>query len=233
MDRQELQPRLFPSFDHESDPDLSPEVVTRVILALAGIDPAILKASTPRVTHRGQTIDELRSDPAGKKCRPSAALAQDHRYALSPRGAMTADQFVNVWQDSRHLAGAQESTEVIKLARWINHLRIAPEQSAFVKPTDQQHCADLWECSPKVLFYLFRSATKRIDRDSKTKPVQELTQSILLKLMCRVGLAKRPDVPVVHMTDAMIVEAESYLLGAFKIWKVLQISRASHRRRQA
>jgi hypothetical protein len=213
--------------------DRSPDVVERLALVLAGIDPVI---QSDEAKHRGkrlQNLHQLRCDGGLDRISPSQALANDHRLLLWPCLQTSESQFAALWKQSRTIAGGQDSTLLIKQVHWLKKLNIAASNAAIGKASESVDLPKLVELSPKILFYLFRTAIRHIDRDCNALPPPPAPVSFSNRLLTTLGVQQQPKPPLVYFPSSILRETESYLETSLSLARVLVYARQHLRRRRA
>ena len=213
--------------------DMSPEVVERLALVLAGINPIVLVDFQNKHGSEGRNIHQLRCDSGLKRVSPSRELANDHRCVLWPCLQTSEKSFGELWHQSRSVAGGQDSTLLIKQVHWLKRINMAASDAALSKATESIDLSELVQMSPKILFFLFRSAIRHIDRDcNQTPPVTDaptLKSRIMQKLAGRT--ADQP--PAIYFPASILRETEIYLETSLTVARVLKFANQHLRQHRA
>jgi hypothetical protein len=233
VSQKSLLPVYFPPVEEGTADDLSPGRVERLTLVLAGLDPAILKTMKAVDGVQSRTLEQLRRDSDVRKISPASSLAQDHRYLLSPFYTLSNDAFKELWLESKSVSGGQESTDLIKHVNWLKKVLVTETTGAFVKPVDEEFCSEMPKFAPKVLFYLYRSAVRHIDKKAWELPPPLKEVSTVSRLLGKLGFARPPAAPAIYLPDPILSEAESYLVNGIKLGRVLRIAQKMARRARA
>lgn len=213
--------------------DRSPDVVERLALVLAGVDPTVQSDETKHRGKRLRNLHQLRCDSGLDRISPSQALASDHRLLLWPCLQTSETQFADLWKQSRTIAGGQDSTLLIKQVHWLKKLNIAASNPAIGKASESIDLPKLVELSPKILFYLFRTAIRHIDRDCNALPPPPTPVPLSSRLLNALSRQPKPKQPLIYFPTSILRETESYLETSLSLARVLVFAKQHLRRRRA
>jgi len=213
-------------------------MIERLSLVLAGVDPDAIEVlagnqskRTPDILRRS-SIAQLSLNPEIKQVSPSKMLLNEHRRILAPYYAVDAEKFAQLWHDSKLVAGGQESTELIKAVHWLKKTTL-DEKGGLTNDGDLEKAIATPKLAPKMLFYLFHTATRRIQRESHKTPPSTKPLSLPQRVLCRLGLRETIDESPIYIPDEILHESENYLVNAIKLGKVLQFVSQNERRQRA
>ncbi|KAA1259955.1 hypothetical protein LF1_24930 [Rubripirellula obstinata] len=219
-----------PSWEHL---DLSPEVVERLALVLSGINPIVLTDLPNKRGGSPRNIHQLRCDGSLGRVSPSRELANDHRCVLWPFFRTNEKSFAELWQNSRSVAGGQDSTLLIKQVHWLKKINMAAPDAALAKAIDTIDVNELVKMSPKILFFLFRTAIRHIDRDCNQKPPQAAVPSLQTRLLQKISGKKAADTPAIYFPSSILRETESYLETSLTVARILVFARSQVKQQRA
>lgn len=228
----------YPEWKFGEPTNIPPRLIERLSLVLAGIDPSIIDTiSSSQANHlssgqRQATIQQLSLDPSTPHVSPSKLLSAPHRRILRPYYSVDQKQFAELWQASKTVAGGQDSTELIKAVHWLKKVAI-DEKKSLENEVNRERALSAPKLAPKLLFYLFHNAVRRIERESHRVPPSTETPSLILRLLDRARLRPLPNVPTIYFPDTILHEAETYLISSIKLGKVLEFASQIQRRQRA
>lgn len=226
-------PLYFPTLGVSDQADLSPQVIERISLVLAGIDPALLELPGNASPSKTRTIQQVRFEMSPPTLSPSGAMVNDHRYLLWSQFPIEKQEFIKLWKGSRTVAGGQESTELIQHVHWLKKLDANFDETSFKSESDAKYQASLPDLSPRILFFLFRTAVRRIERDAMKPMPAPAKQSRIGMLIQKLVKTAGPPTPLVYFPESMLRETEAYVETAMKLGRVLRIANARARRSRA
>ena len=218
MSREADSPIYLPPLDGLRMPAISEPSIETMAIVLAGFCPSVLEEKTSRP----RTLSQLRLDPRTKRIGPSTALRRDHRYILHPIHACDDEQFEQLWMESKSVAGSQDSTELLKLVRWLKKLEVDDQGKGFAHPQMQKPAAAMIDFASRVQFYLFHSAVRRIDRESTKSQSVKKQDSSWAKLIARLTPKKPDAIHPIEFPIAVLDEAESYMISMLNLGRVLR-----------
>ena len=230
-------PENLTSSNFSEDPwqqiDLSPEVVERLTLILAGINPIVLVDCENKRGGKPRNLHQLRCDSALQRVSPSKELASDHRCLLWPCLQTSEKSFAELWHQSRTVAGGQDSTLLIKQVHWLKRINLAAGDAALSKATESIDLGELVQIAPKILFFLFRSAIRHIDRDCNQPPPITETPSLKSRLLQKLSGRTPSEQPAIYFPASILRETETYLETSLTVARVLVFANQHLRRHRA
>ena len=233
MSKTNPSPRYFPSLDQGEEVDLSPRIVERIALVLGGIDPSFLDSRENQTVSKSRTIQQIRFESGSKNVSPSRALLDDHRYLLWPQFPVDESDFESLWKNSRSIAGGQESSVLVQHVRWLRKLDLNFDDNSFRTESDTRYLLSTPELSSRILFFLFRTALRHIERDATISAPTSPKLSRIRRIMIRLGIASPPAVPLVFFPETMLQEAEAYVETSMKLGRVIRAAVKRSRRARA
>ncbi|TWU04010.1 hypothetical protein [Neorhodopirellula pilleata] len=232
--RESESPLYLPPIDGLRMPPVTEELIEVVALLLCGISPEVRQ----QPMSQSRTLFELRQDPMSPKVGPSSSLLQDHRYILSPivgksGKRLTEQEFEEKWQQSKSIAGSQQSTQLLKLVHWLGRLELDDEGQDLSHPKWQSQMAEAVQHAMPIQFYLFHSASRRIDREASHRRVVENDRSFWSKLTAALGMKGGQGSPRVIFPENVSEEAESYLVATLNLGRILRKLKQNSRQKRA
>ena len=202
-------PKYLPSLDAYREAEVSDDMVEILAFVLSGIRPAARDDET--LAGKGATVRDL-LQKHNLRAAPSSLLYADHRYVLYNSRRLSEDEFLSRWEEAKQLSAGQESTDLIKLGRRFDSLKIGPDGESLRRKDNAELIAELQSHATALLVRQYRSTRRKVDDINGATHAPDHDTNTHDSWFSRLGFGSKK----AAVSEKTRIEVEKKLLAATK-----------------